>query len=135
NVTGRTAGPDELCDPEYWVRHVRQAVRFLEGMRGLEDLGVTTFLELGPDGVLSAMGQGCVTEEAGFIPVLRKDRDEPATVVASLAGLHARGATVDWPAFFAGTGARRVELPTYAFQRPGRPPWTSSSGRRWTRKT
>ncbi|MFC9948902.1 type I polyketide synthase [Streptomyces pratensis] len=117
NVTGRTVGPDELCDPEYWVRHVRQAVRFLEGMRGLEDLGVTTFLELGPDGVLSAMGQGCVTEAAAFIPALRKDRDEPATMVASLAGLHARGATVDWPAFFAGTGARRVELPTYAFQR------------------
>ncbi|MEV8231346.1 SDR family NAD(P)-dependent oxidoreductase, partial [Streptomyces sp. NPDC079167] len=117
NVTGRTAGPDDLCDPEYWVRHVRQAVRFLEGMRGLEDLGVATFLELGPDGVLSAMGQDCVTEEAVFLPALRKDRDEPATVVASLAGLHGRGETVDWPAFFAGTGARRIDLPTYAFQR------------------
>ncbi|MER5853572.1 type I polyketide synthase [Streptomyces sp. NPDC002012] len=118
NVTGRTAGPDELCDPEYWVRHVRQAVRFLEGMRGLEDLGVATFLELGPDGVLCAMGQNCVTtEDAAFIPALRKDRDEPATMVASLAGLHGRGDTVDWAAFFAGTGARRVELPTYAFQR------------------
>ncbi|MEU0304655.1 type I polyketide synthase [Streptomyces sp. NPDC006175] len=117
NVTGRTAGPDDLCDPEYWVRHVRQAVRFLEGMRGLEDLGVATFLELGPDGVLSAMGQDCVTEEAVFLPALRKDRDEPATVVASLAGLHGRGETVDWPAFFDGTGARRIDLPTYAFQR------------------
>nr|WP_079122282.1 type I polyketide synthase [Streptomyces mutomycini] len=118
NVTGRTAGPDELCDPEYWVRHVRQAVRFLEGMRGLEDLGVATFLELGPDGVLCAMGQDCVTaQDAAFIPALRKDRDEPATLVASLAGLHGRGGPVDWSAFFAGTGARSVELPTYAFQR------------------
>ncbi|MEU1488454.1 type I polyketide synthase [Streptomyces sp. NPDC005752] len=118
NVTGRTAGPEELCDPEYWVRHVRQAVRFLEGMRGLEDLGVATFLELGPDGVLCAMGQNCVTPEGTeFIPALRKDRDEPATVVASLAGLHGRGVTVDWPGFFAGTGARSIELPTYAFQR------------------
>ncbi|MFI2779946.1 type I polyketide synthase, partial [Streptomyces sp. ALB3] len=117
DVTGRTAGPDELCDPEYWVRHVRQAVRFLDGMRDLEGLGVATFLELGPDGVLCAMGQDCVTENTAFLPALRKDRDEPATVVASLAGLHGRGQAVDWAAFFAGTGARRVELPTYAFQR------------------
>ncbi|MEU0300597.1 type I polyketide synthase, partial [Streptomyces sp. NPDC006175] len=76
NVTGQVVSGDEICTPEYWVRHVREAVRFVDGMRALQDQGVTAFLELGPDGVLSAMGQDCV-EESAFAPVLRKDRDEP----------------------------------------------------------
>ncbi|MEV8231305.1 type I polyketide synthase [Streptomyces sp. NPDC079167] len=115
NVTGQVVSGDEICSADYWVRHVREAVRFVDGMRSLQDQGVTAFLELGPDGVLSAMGQDCV-EGAAFAPVLRKDRDEPQTLVTALAELHVRGASVDWAAYFAGTGARRVDLPTYAFQ-------------------
>ncbi|MEU5812122.1 SDR family NAD(P)-dependent oxidoreductase, partial [Streptomyces sp. NPDC047718] len=100
------------------VRHVREAVRFLDGMRVLEGAGVTTYLELGPGGVLSAMGQECVTGEgAAFVPVLRSGRSEAETAVASLAQAHLRGLDVNWQAFYAGSGARRVELPTYAFQR------------------
>ncbi|MFK0259686.1 SDR family NAD(P)-dependent oxidoreductase, partial [Streptomyces sp. NPDC090445] len=80
--------------------------------------GVTTYLELGPGGVLSAMGQECVTGEgAAFVPVLRSRRSEAETAVASLAQAHQRGLGVNWQAFYAGSGARRVELPTYAFQR------------------
>ncbi|WP_203935305.1 type I polyketide synthase [Virgisporangium ochraceum] len=100
--------------PEYWVRHVREAVRFADGMKALEAAGVTTFVEIGPDGVLSAMGQHCV-EDGAFLPVLRRDRDEPSTVLAAVAGLHVRGAAVDWPALLG--GGRRVDLPTYPFQR------------------
>ncbi|WP_406531192.1 polyketide synthase dehydratase domain-containing protein, partial [Streptomyces sp. I8-5] len=119
DVTGAVLSVEEIQDPEYWVRHVRQAVRFLDGVRALEAEGVTRFLELGPDGVLSAMAQDCVTSDSGeitFVPVLRKDREEPGSLVAALAELYVRGTGVDWSAYYAGTGARRVELPTYAFQ-------------------
>ncbi|MFE4802061.1 acyltransferase domain-containing protein, partial [Streptomyces sp. NPDC056708] len=116
NVSGRVVSDEEICSADYWVRHVREAVRFLDGMGALQDQGVATFLELGPDGVLSAMGQDCV-EDSAFVPVLRKERDEALTLVTALAELYVRGTSVDWAAYFAGTGARRVGLPTYAFQR------------------
>ncbi|MFD8624388.1 type I polyketide synthase [Streptomyces hygroscopicus] len=124
NVTGTSADADEVCSPEYWVRHVREAVRFADGVRALEQLGVTSFVEVGPDGVLTAMAQDCLTAEESvggpapsLVPVLRKDRPEIQSLTMALAELHVQGLTVKWDAVFAGRGARRVELPTYAFQR------------------
>ncbi|MFF8730444.1 SDR family NAD(P)-dependent oxidoreductase, partial [Streptomyces sp. NPDC015171] len=117
NLTGRIATPEELGSADYWVRHIREAVRFADGIRTLADAGVTRFLELGPDGTLTAMAAESVDGEAVLVPVLRKDRDEESTALTALARLYVDGAKADWEAVFAGTGARRVDLPTYAFQR------------------
>ncbi|WP_432040733.1 acyltransferase domain-containing protein, partial [Streptomyces cucumeris] len=115
NVTGELVG-DEVCEPEYWVRHVREAVRFADGVTRLAALGVTACLELGPDGVLSSMGQDSA-QELLFSPVLRKDRDESDSLLEALAQVYVQGHVVDWAAFLAPSRPRRVELPTYAFQR------------------
>ncbi|WP_141753706.1 type I polyketide synthase, partial [Streptomyces luteocolor] len=119
NVTGVRATDDELCSPAYWVRHAREAVRFGDAVRTLEADGVRTFLELGPDAVLSTMGVHALAEpeRSLLVPVLRRDRAEDAALAAALATARMRGLPVDWRRVFAGTGARRTDLPTYAFQR------------------
>uniref|UniRef100_UPI0037DA4D27 beta-ketoacyl synthase N-terminal-like domain-containing protein n=1 Tax=Streptomyces cellostaticus TaxID=67285 RepID=UPI0037DA4D27 len=111
-VTGR---PVEVT-ADYWVEQVRREVRLSDGLAALRDLGVRTFLELGPDGVLSALGQGCLEDDAlAFVPVLRRGRSDRRTLAAALGALHVRGRSPNWRAVF-GPG-RTPDLPTYAFQR------------------
>ncbi|MFE9425669.1 SDR family NAD(P)-dependent oxidoreductase [Kitasatospora sp. NPDC006697] len=117
-LTGRPAGAAELGTPEYWVRHVREGVRFADAVTALAGQGVSTFLELGPDAVLSALGPDCLPEDspAVFAPVARREKPETAELLGALALAHTRGAEVDWTALYGDYAARPVELPTYAFQ-------------------
>ncbi|KUJ54349.1 beta-ketoacyl synthase, partial [Streptomyces albus subsp. albus] len=118
NLTGASVSAAEITSPDHWVRHVREAVRFTDGIARLQEYGVSTYLELGPGGVLTAMAQDCATTgTAAFVPLLRADRPEARALTGALAQAHAHGVDVDWTAVFAGSGGRRVELPTYAFQR------------------
>ncbi|MFB9966490.1 SDR family NAD(P)-dependent oxidoreductase, partial [Sinosporangium siamense] len=116
NLTGTVASPEELCSADYWVRHVRHAVRFADGVRTLHERGVTRFLEIGPDAVLSAMAAETLPGDLTPPPLLRRSQAEELTVLQALTHLHNQGAKVDWAAYYTGTGARRVDLPTYAFQ-------------------
>ncbi|PXX71478.1 acyl transferase domain-containing protein [Nocardia tenerifensis] len=127
-LTGKLVDATEIGTPEHWVRHVREAVRFGDAVRTMADEGVATFLELGPDAALTPMGPDCLEPDADavFTAALRRNRSEERELVSALAALHARGAaTVDWTAFYADRGARRIELPTYAFQR--RHYWAASA--------
>src|SRR5947209_9764463 len=110
NVTGERAG---ASDPEYGLRDVREGVGYTDGIRFLEQAGVTRFLELGPDAVLSAMAQQ--TADGAFVPALRRDRPEAETFVSFLADAHNAGIQVDWRKLL--DGGRKVDLPTYPFQR------------------
>nr|WP_308437002.1 SDR family NAD(P)-dependent oxidoreductase [Streptomyces finlayi] len=120
NLTGAVAEPGLVSTPDYWVRHVRDTVRFADGIGALRDAGVSAFLELGPDStltaavrtVLDAQDAACVA-----VPALRAGRPEERALVDGLARLHVEGVRVDWARLFDGTGARPVDLPTYAFQR------------------
>ncbi|XIJ17223.1 type I polyketide synthase [Lentzea sp. JNUCC 0626] len=113
-VSTRTGHTADLSNADHWTGQVRGPVRFAEAVASLEDQGVTAYLELGPDGVLTALARGLT--DATTAVALRRDRDEATTLLTAVATLHAHGVAVDWAAFFAGTGARRTDLPTYAFQ-------------------
>ncbi|MEV4148841.1 type I polyketide synthase [Amycolatopsis sp. NPDC049691] len=112
-VTG-TPLTDELTTPEYWVRQVREPVRFAAAVAALAELGTTRFLEVGPHGVLTAMTEECLPG-ATAAALLRKDRDEVRTALTAVATMYVRGARAGWGAVF--PGARACALPTYAFQR------------------
>ncbi|WP_329579192.1 SDR family NAD(P)-dependent oxidoreductase [Kitasatospora sp. NBC_01250] len=119
NLTGLRATTEELTSPEYWVRHVREAVRFADGIRTLEAEQVRTFVELGPDAVLSTMGAHCLAdpERSALVSVLRRDKDEPVALATALGALQVRGVPIDRQGLYGGTAVRRIDLPTYAFQR------------------
>src|SRR6185312_14993778 len=109
---------DQVTSPEYWVTHVREAVRFHDDVQALRTAGVSRFVEVGPGTALTSMVAE-ISDAASAVPLLRKDRPEPISLLTALARLHVSGAIVDWSAFFAPAGPRphSVDLPTYAFQR------------------
>ncbi|WSS34479.1 SDR family NAD(P)-dependent oxidoreductase [Streptomyces microflavus] len=117
-LTGKPTTHQELQNPHYWADQVRHTVRFADAIRTLETEGVTTYVEIGPDTVLSALAAAGVEKPDAMaaIPLMGRGRPEDSTVAAALGALHGRGVRVDWEAFYAGTAARRVPLPTYAFQ-------------------
>ncbi len=120
NLTGELVDPARLCSADYWVDHVRGTVRFLDGVRALHRHGVTTFLEVGPGGVLTATAQECLADagdQLAFVPTLRTGAPEPEALLTAVARLHVRGVGVDRAAVAGPGPRRRVELPTYAFQR------------------
>ncbi|HET8681007.1 MAG TPA: type I polyketide synthase, partial [Micromonosporaceae bacterium] len=129
NLTGAVADAAQLGDPHYWVRHARQPVRFLDGLRTLHAAGVMRYLELGPDAVLTTMAQDCLVtgEQAeraeraeqvapAFAAAMRKGQDEVRTLLTALAAMHVDGGVVDFSGALS-PGGRRVPLPTYRFQR------------------
>ncbi|MEU6805701.1 type I polyketide synthase [Streptomyces neyagawaensis] len=106
---------------EYWYRNLRQTVRFHDAIRLLLDAGHRTFVEVSPHPLLT-YGIGDTAADAGaddavVLGTLRRDEGGPHRMLLALGEAHANGVAVDWRRAFDGTGARRTDLPTYAFQR------------------
>ncbi|MFD4432342.1 type I polyketide synthase, partial [Nocardia sp. NPDC058497] len=106
----------EMSEPSYWVGQVRDTVRFADAVTAMAGSGVARFAEVGPDAVLTPM----IAQTLGgatTVAVAERDRADATTVSSAVAGLFVSGAEVNWAGFYAGTGAPRIDLPTYAFQR------------------
>ncbi|ANZ41990.1 hypothetical protein BBK82_44725 [Lentzea guizhouensis] len=96
-----------MTDPEYWVTQVREAVHFHRAVTRLQN--TTTFIELGPDGILTAQAQEAT--KGVFATALRKGRDEVTTVLTALGAAYVHGRVPQLPQ------GKHVDLPKYAFQR------------------
>ncbi|MFD3556733.1 SDR family NAD(P)-dependent oxidoreductase [Streptomyces goshikiensis] len=137
-LTGRRLGAVEPGDgepgvlgPEYWARHAREAVRFQDCVHELAELGTTLFVEVGPDGILTALAQEALADrpvEAGFVATQRAGRPQARTLVDAVGQAQALGAEVSWNGLLGAPVTSRIasELPTYAFQH--RRYWLSSTG-------
>jgi len=118
NVTGHLIS-DEMSQSDYWVRHVREAVRFNTGMATLQAQGCNVFLEIGPQPTLLGMARQCVqtNEQAHWIPSLRTNETDWQQMLESLGELFVNGLDIDWQAFDQEYQREAVKLPTYPFQR------------------
>jgi acyl transferase domain-containing protein/NADPH:quinone reductase-like Zn-dependent oxidoreductase/acyl carrier protein/NADP-dependent 3-hydroxy acid dehydrogenase YdfG len=117
NVTGKLMRGD-FATPAYWRTHVRGTVRFADSIAALHEQGLTIFLEIGPKPTLSSLGSRSVPSGAAvWLPSLSVGRDDWKQILDSLASLYLRGVAVDWAGFDREYHRRRVQLPTYPFQR------------------
>lgn len=119
NVTGRLARYREIATPEYWVRHIGEPVRFLDGIRAVARRGRHAMIEMGPQPALTALARrGVAAEDHLWLASLRRRDRTAATTLTALADYYAAGLTVSWPGYHAGHAVpARTDLPTYAFQR------------------
>nr|VFJ42992.1 MAG: Acyl transferase domain-containing protein [Candidatus Kentron sp. DK] len=122
NVTGAMVADGGVFGAEYWVRHVREAVRFASGVEALLAEGIDTFLEVGPRPSLLGMARECLPEgvddaRLGWLPSLREGQEDRLLLLRSLGQWYTRGGAPDWQAATGGEIRRKARLPTYPFQR------------------
>ncbi|MEU6721915.1 type I polyketide synthase, partial [Nonomuraea sp. NPDC046802] len=111
--------PPRVNEPEFWVAHVRAPVRFADMVEDLHSRGVRQWLELGPEGTLTALAQQAVEPDGQvFAAAMRSRRREVDTLLEAVGQLWAAGAAVDWTALLAAWGGRQADgIPTYRFKR------------------
>jgi acyl transferase domain-containing protein len=117
NVSGQLAQPG-YGSPSYWVAHVRQPVRFADGVQAAESLGGGIFVEVGPGGGLSAaVEESLATRQPVSVVTMAKDRPEAESALSAAGRLFTAGVAVKWNAVLSGSRGRRIPLPTYGFVR------------------
>ena len=122
NLTGRWLSSEEATDPEYWVRHLRQTVRFSDSIGLLLKEAGWILLEVGPGNTLSTLArqQKGEMEKQVILSSMRHPKEERSDVefiLNTLGGLWLNGIDVDWCGFYHNEKRYRVALPTYPFER------------------
>lgn len=124
NVTGDWIVPAEAMDPSYWVNHLRQTVRFADGIETLCRKPDRILLEVGPGQTLCTLAQRQIDRRPVMaLASLRKPRNgsspvfEPSNFLEAVGNLWAAGVPIEWTGLYRGERPRRLPLPTYPFER------------------
>src|SRR6185437_1201846 len=122
NITGTWIKHEEVTDPIYWARQVRQTVRFSEGLQELLVQPSTILLETGPGKVLSGLApcHATASHDNGIFSSIRDSRentDDVGILLTTVARLWTSGVNIKWTGFHANERRYRVPLPTYPFER------------------
>ena len=116
NLTGEAA-TGAIATPDHWVRHLREPVRFADGVAALRRRGCDAFLEIGPARTLLGLARQCLPEDGLlWVPSLRAAGGDWETMLEGLGRLYQRGAAIDWQAFDLDRRRVRLALPTYPWQ-------------------
>ncbi|HSP78302.1 MAG TPA: SDR family oxidoreductase, partial [Myxococcaceae bacterium] len=122
NVTGTWVTAEQAVDPDYWAKHLRQAVRFADGLGELLKEKDAILLEVGPGQTLATLARQHPAKSAQHVILnsLRHPREQHPDVdflLGTLGKLWLAGIEPDWDAFHDGERRRRLPLPTYPFER------------------
>ncbi|MEO0853376.1 MAG: condensation domain-containing protein, partial [Cyanobacteria bacterium J06648_11] len=120
NLTGTWIDPDTASDPDYWVRHMRQPVRFADGVQCLLKSPDVVLLEVGPGQALTTLARKQATSESALFASARHPKQERSDIAAALEALGHLwqcGVEVDWQGGYGDEQRHRIPLPTYPFQR------------------
>ncbi|MEO1682708.1 MAG: SDR family NAD(P)-dependent oxidoreductase [Cyanobacteria bacterium J06631_12] len=129
----------EIATPDYWVQHIKQPVRFADGIATLHQKSYSLYVEIGPKPILLGMAKQCLPAETShsWLPSLRPVANKPAAqqtnqpanqpaaqhqndwqhILQTLTYLYISGVKIDWAGFDRPYPRQKVVLPTYPFQR------------------
>lgn len=122
NVTGTWITSEQATDPNYWATHLRQTVRFAEGLQGFFAEPEQILLEVGPGRTLStlALQHPDKPKDQVVLTSVRHPQDnqsDRAFLLTTLSKLWLMGVGIDGTAIYAHQVRHRLPLPTYAFQK------------------
>ncbi|MDB4973837.1 MAG: polyketide/non-ribosomal peptide synthetase [Myxococcaceae bacterium] len=120
NLTGRWISPAEATDPEYWVKHLRNTVRFADCVETALAAGDRAFVEVGPGRTLSTLARAQKTSVRSAFNSMRHPQEVASDLsyaLATVGRLWIAGAALDWSALYDGQLRNRIPLPTYPFER------------------
>jgi len=120
NVTGSWIKSSEVTEPRYWARHLRETVRFADGVRALNDSN-SILLEVGPGRSLCSIVKSIAGERGEIVinslPSVNEQKSASESLTTAVAKLWLAGAPVDWQGYYSHETRRRLPLPTYPFER------------------
>ncbi|RKH57423.1 type I polyketide synthase, partial [Corallococcus llansteffanensis] len=118
SLTGRWLQEREATSPDYWVRHLRHTVRFSDALGCLLESADRALIEVGPGTTLTSLARQHPARKAQpVLATLPTKGESPASPLTALGEAWAAGVDVDWERFRDGERRRRVDLPTYSFDR------------------
>ncbi|WP_445634031.1 type I polyketide synthase [Nostoc sp. DSM 114161] len=120
NVTGTWITADQATDPNYWTKHLRQAVLFNEGIAELLQQPERIFLEIGPGRTLTTLTKRQLASQTMVLTSLRHPQEQVSDVaflLNTLSRLWLAGLPINWAGFYACEQRKHIPLPTYPFER------------------
>jgi acyl transferase domain-containing protein len=121
NLTGDWIKPDQAVDPRYWARHLRETVRFSDGLSRLLEEPEHVFLELGPGQTLCTLLKSHPQRRTDHAAIASLgavgQAEEQQAILKALGQLWQAGIEPDWSSFYENENRRRLKLPTYPFER------------------